>query len=114
MGLNPRGRGRGRGGKNIFPNKNGRRGGMGGQGPMFRPGPHGMFYPPPMGFPPEPPFGAPYFPGPSNFNFGPPRPGFGKFPKKNFRRKTIQKNEAPAPVSNFFLKKKKKKFKNGL
>lgn len=101
MGLNPRGRGRGRGGKGAFPNKGRRGGGMGGKGPMFRAGPPGMFCPPPMGFPPEPPFGAPFFAGPSGFNFGPPRPGFGKFPRKNFKKKIPQKtNEAPVPVSS--------------
>ncbi|KAK6623183.1 hypothetical protein RUM43_009035 [Polyplax serrata] len=98
MGLNPRGRGRGRGGKGNFQNKGRRGGGMGGQGPMFRAGPPGMFCPPPMGFPPEPPFGGPFFPGPSGFNFGPPRPGFGKFPRKNFKKRVPPKNnEQPVP-----------------
>ncbi|KAL0274437.1 UNVERIFIED_CONTAM: hypothetical protein PYX00_006860 [Menopon gallinae] len=85
MGLNPRGRGRGIKGR--------RGGGMAGPGPMFR-GPPGMYGPPPMGFPPgPPPFGPPFFGGPGGSNFGPRRPpGYGKFPRKNFKGRNQQRN----------------------
>lgn len=97
MVLNNRGRGRGRGGRIPYFNKGPGRGMR--QGPMFRPGPPGMFGPPQMGFNPEPKFGVPFFPGPSTFNFqGPPRPPFGKFPRKNIKRKVPQKSNSPIPV----------------